>query len=500
MKRRHFLYQLAAACGSSVLPISCTTKPSKPNVLFIAVDDLRPQLNCYGHQQMISPNINRLARGGALFTRSYCQVPVCGASRASLLTGLRPTAERFTHAHSQAEKDAPDAIPIQAHFQNNGYYTLSNGKIYQHVTDYESGWSEPPWRPNGEWWGWQAYVTEESFDIIRRMREQGIKAPGPFYAVESEPAKYHALPGLGLVKSGPPTECADVADNRYPDGMLADKVISDIERLKNFSRPFFITAGFVKPHLPFAAPKKYWELYKRDEIDLADNPFRPKNAPDEALHNWNELRSYADIPKTGRLSENQARELIHGYYACVSYIDAQIGRILNALDNYDLTKNTAIVLWGDHGWNLGEHGLWCKHCNFETSLHSPLIVHAPGVRGHLKIDALTEFVDIYPSLCELCGIPIPDNLQGKSFVPLLENPHIPWKEAVYSRYKNGESIKTDRYRYTEYYAENGDVTAAMLYDHDHDPQENNNLSQSVEHSGIVSQLSRKLRRHISNRQ
>ncbi len=498
MHRRRFLYNLSAVLASASIPLSCTPGKlkKKPNVLFIAIDDLRPQLACYGHKQMISPHLDKLAEQGAVFTRTYCQVPVCGASRASLLTGLRPTADRFTHAHTQAEKDAPEALAIQGHFKNNGYYTVSNGKIFQHVTDYADGWSEPPWRPNGEWWGWQAYVTEESFRIIRDLREKGVRAAGPFYAVEPEPGKYHALPGFGLVKSGPPVEKADVADNRYPDGMLADKVIDDILRLKHKNRPFFITAGFVKPHLPFAAPEKYWDLYDRETIDLADNPFRPKNAPGEALHNWNELRTYAGIPKSGPLDDTQAGELVHGYYACVSYIDAQIGRILDTLERQDLMHNTVIAVWGDHGWNLGEHGLWCKHCNFENALHSPLLIYAPGFRKNIKIDALTEFVDIYPSLCELCGIPVPAHLQGSSFTPLLENPQSAWKDAAFSRYQNSESIKTDRYRYTEYYDDSGACISAMLYDHKKDPHENVNVAGHPDYRETALVLAEKLGAHV----
>ena len=494
---------MSLTLGASALPMLSgrlfrAKESVKSNILFLAVDDLRPQLGCYGHTKMISPNIDRIAEMGTTFARAYCNVPVCGASRASLLTGLYPTRSRFTEAHSKAQTDAPDAMSMQTHFKSNGYHTISNGKIYQHVTDYVDGWSEKPWRPNGDWWGWQAYLAEESKEVIRQQIARGNGAPGPFYKVENEPGKYHALPGLGLVKSGPAYEAPDVADNDYPDGMLADKVILDLQNLKDQSEPFFLAAGFVKPHLPFAAPKKYWDFYDRNQIDLADNPFRPQGAPDEALHNWPELRSYAGIPAQGPLDDELARTLIHGYYACVSYTDAQIGRILDELERLDLAKNTIIVLWGDHGWNLGEHGLWCKHATFETSLHSPLLVSSPEYQGGQVSNALTEFVDIYPTLCELAGLDVPAGLHGKSLVPLMQNPDQEWKQMVYSRYKNGESIKTDHYRYTEYYDDNGNMTSRMLYDHRTDPHENVNIVERPENKNLVSELTQKLGTYIRN--
>ncbi|MHC4742749.1 MAG: sulfatase, partial [Planctomycetota bacterium] len=337
LNRREFLKSMGAA--TSVLAMGGRvfgrSGRKRPNVLFIAVDDLRPQLGCYGHKQMISPNIDRLAAEGVTFLRSYCQVPVCGASRASLLTGTRPTRNRFLGYATWAEKDYPGATVLPKHFKSNGYHTISNGKIFHHRTDCKDGWSEPAWHPRGDG-NWRNYVTTESKRIAR-----GNSGGGPAY------------------------ESADVPDNAYFDGKIADKGISDLRCLKDMDKPFFLALGFLKPHLPFNAPKKYWDMYKREEIDLADNPFRPKGAPDAALHNWGELRSYAGIPKKGPLSEDMARTLVHGYYACVSCTDAQIGRVLDELKRLGLDDNTIVVLWGDHGWNLGEHGLWCKHCNFE---------------------------------------------------------------------------------------------------------------------------------------
>jgi len=457
--RRNFLKAMSTGAATLGMPVSLfAAGKKKPNVLFIAVDDLRPQLGCYGHKQMISPNIDRLASEGVTFLRSYCQVPVCGASRASLLTGVRPTKDRFLGYDTWAEKDLPGALSVAEHFRYNGYHTISNGKIFHHRADCRNSWSEDPWHPTGHW---RNYMLEEN----QKLNLKKPKLAGPAY------------------------ECADVPDNAYFDGKVADKGISDLQRLKGEDKPFFLALGFLKPHLPFNAPKKYWDMYKREEIDLADNPFRPKGAPDAALHTWGELRAYHGIPAKGPLPDDLARTLVHGYYACVSYTDAQIGRVVAELDRLGLRDNTIIVLWGDHGWNLGEHGLWCKHCNFETSLHSPLIVTAPGIAGGRKSNALTEYLDIYPSLCELCNLPLPGHLQGKSFVPLLNNPNLPWKEAVFSRYFAGDSVKTDRYRYTQWQRKDGAAHARMLYDHKVDPMENVNISEMPQNEQIVGELS-----------
>jgi len=448
-----------AMCGRAFGGRRRGGRRKKPNVLFIAVDDLRPQLGCYGHKRMISPNIDRLAGEGVTFLRSYCQVPVCGASRASLLTGARPTHDRFLGYSTWAQKDLPGVPVLPKHFKANGYHTISNGKIFHHRADCKDSWSEEPWHP-GTGGNWRDYLLEQS--------------------------KKAARDNSG---GGPPYEAADVPDNAYCDGRTADKGISDLRRLKEIDRPFFLALGFLKPHLPFNAPKRYWDMYKREEIDLADNPFRPKGAPDAALHNWGELRSYAGIPKKGPLPEDMARSLVHGYYACVSFTDAQIGRVLGELDRLGLRDNTIVILWGDHGWNLGEHGLWCKHCNFETSLHSPLIVRVPRIEGGVRTNALTEYLDIYPSLCELCGLERPGHLQGRSFAPLLKKPDMPWKEAVYSRYFNGDSVKTDRYRYTQWRRKDGRIYARMLYDHKLDPVENVNIAERPQNRQLIKELS-----------
>lgn len=419
----------------------------RPNVLFIAVDDLRPELACYGKQHIHSPHIDKLAESGTLFERAFCMVPTCGASRASLMTGIRPARKRFVNYLTWAEKDAPGITTMNTQFKKNGYETVSLGKIFHHTKDNEQGWSEPAWRPKGVSW----YQRPENQKLHAQRQKQGKR------------------------KRGPAWESADVPDNAYADGVLAEKAIETLQQLKKQEQPFFLAVGFFKPHLPFIAPQKYWDLYDHDKIQLPENYKVPQNAPRESIHNSGELRAYAGIPAKGPVSEETARNLIHGYYACVSYTDAQIGNLLAELDRLKLSDNTIVVLWGDHGWNLGDHTLWCKHSCYESSLQIPLIVRAPGIKGGGRRSALIETIDLYPSLCTLAGIPKPEHLAGQSFVDLMRDPEANWKQAAVSRYRNGDTIRTDSLRYTEYSNNKGKRTSRMLYDHRSDPLENTNV-------------------------
>ena len=454
---------LAACCWCGTV---AAAEGRPPNVLFIAVDDLRPQLGCYGRQQMHTPNIDRLAARGTLFERAYCMVPTCGASRASLLTGLRPTRNRFVNWLASAEKEAPGIVTLNTAFRQQGYYTVSNGKVFHHPTDNAEGWSELAWRP----------------------------ADVPWYQLAENQALHEARGAKsGRRKRGPAWEAADVPDEDSIDGHVLTRSLADLNRLAKKDQPFFLAVGFIKPHLPFVAPQKYWDLYDAASIDLPATYHRPKGAPRQAIHSSGELRAYAGIPARGPVSDEQARQLIHGYYACVSYIDALVGRLLDELDRLKLRDDTIIVLWGDHGWNLGEHTLWCKHSCFETSMHAPLIVVAPGIPGGRKTRGLTEFIDIYPSLCELAGIPQPEHLQGQSFVPLLHKPDRPWKAAAIGRYRDGDTIRTDGFRYSEYTGRNGAHLAEMLYDHQADPAEDRNIAGEANQAEVVERLREQLR-------
>lgn len=461
--------KFAFACvlmGAALLAsaVGAEQDSQRPNVLFIAVDDLRPELNCYGRTHIHSPNIDALAASGVLFERSYCMVPTCGASRSSLMTGLRPSRKRFVSYLTRADKDAPNVATLNTHFKNNGYLTVSNGKVFHHRDDSAAGWSEPVWRPKTS--GYRLAVNQEL---------HGRKGP------------------KGKTLRGPAYESSVSEDEQHGDGMTAEKAVKDLQRLSEQDQPFFLAVGFMKPHLPFVAPKKYWDLYDPSDIDLPANYNVPMNAPEEAIHTSGELRAYHGIPAKGPVSDETARSMIHGYYACVSFADAQIGKLLAELKRLDLDDNTIVVLWGDHGWNLGDHTLWCKHSCFESSMHAPLIVRAPGIKGGTKTRGLTEFIDIYPTLCDLAGIEKPSHLQGRSFQPLLVDPTAPWKHAAIGRFQKGDTIRTDRFRFTEYSSADGKPNARMLYDHERDPLENTNLAERERQKTPVKRLTTQLR-------
>jgi iduronate 2-sulfatase len=432
----------------------------RPNVLFIAVDDLRPELNCYGETHIHSPNIDKLASEGIRFNRAYCNIPVCGASRASLLTGTRPTRDRFLHYYTRVDVEMDTVPTLPQYFRQSGYYAMVNGKVFHHPGDAAESWDEEWWPPSNS--TWRDYADPENIRI-----DTG-KHRGPAY------------------------ECLNVEDNAYKDGKTAEKAIKDLQKLKDMNKPFFLGLGFFKPHLPFNAPKKYWDLYSKKDIKLPENNYKPQNAPDEAMHNWGELRSYMDIPPTGPLTDSAARQLIHGYYACVSYTDAQIGKVLKALEDLGLDDNTIVILWGDHGWNLREHGLWCKHCNFKTSLHAPIIMKAPGIEGGKETDGITGFVDIYPSLCELCNLEKPQHLEGQSFVSLLKNPQKEWKEYAVCKWFDGATYIKGQHFYTEWSDTTSHIYARMLYDHTTDPGENVNISEEESNKNLVNELSEEL--------
>lgn len=451
---------------------SCSDEKQKEksNVLFIAVDDLRSELNAYGAEHITSPNIDRLSAEGLSFKRAYCNVPVCGASRASLLTGIKPTKNRFVTFHTYAQKDAPGAISIPQHFKNNGYYTISNGKVFHHQDDLLESWSEKPWKPSPRNGNWRNYVTDKNLNIADSIQD-----------------------GRAW-----PYEWVNAHDTAYFDGLMTQKTISDLLRLKEMKQPFFLAAGFLKPHLPFNAPQKYWDIYPAESISLPENYFRPKNAPDAAIHNFGELRNYFGVPKEGPVTDKMALTLIRGYYACVSYTDAQVGKLLDALDALGLRENTIVILWGDHGWQLGEHTLWCKHSNFDVAMRVPMIISAPGYKGGLKTNALVEYIDIFPSLCELAGLELPTQLQGRSFVPLMQNPDQKFKDVIYARFGNGESIKTDRYLFTEWYNKQGELYGRMLYDHLNDPNENVNISEIPGNDILIDSLSKILHNEMKS--
>ena len=500
MKRRDFLARLsglavAGAAASLIQPQALRAAEGamprkKMNVLFIAVDDLRPQLGCYGHKQMVTPNLDRLASEGAVFLSAYCQQAVCSPTRSSLLTGCRPDTTKVYDLVTHFRTALPDVVTLPQHFKNNGYHSVGISKIFHDGYNDPPSWSEPWIRDTG-----RGYALEENFEKL-------INADLPAQAAAT--AQPQGKKGKGQGKNGKkgkkkaallrgtPFECADVPDNTYSDGNTAEQAAQILKRIKD--KPFFFACGFRRPHLPFNAPKKYWDLYDPAKIDLADNPFAPKGCPEIALTNFGELRNYHGVPKGNEpLPEELQRKLIHGYYAATSYVDAQIGKVLKALDDEGLRESTIVVLWGDHGWQLGEHGLWCKHTNFEAATHVPLLMRAPGKPAGARVTGLTEFVDIYPTLCELAGLPLPSHLEGTSFAPLLSEPGRKWKKAAFSQYPRpghmGYSMRTERYRYTEWRKNDGSGADAFeLYDYEKDPGENVNLAAGEGHAALRKEM------------
>jgi iduronate 2-sulfatase len=459
-------------------------KARRKNVLFIAVDDLRPELGCYGHPIVKSPNIDALAKSGVLFERTYCQQAVCGPTRASLLTGKRPDTTKVYDLKTHIRKTLPDVVTLQQHFKNHGYFSEGIGKLFHVGLEDEASYSVPHRNGKGA-----SYMLESNLKLLK----EGGK-------VTKDSSPEDGSPSSTRMRAHP-TECADVPDEVYLDGNICQLALESLQRLapkakaasQKERQPFFLGVGFRKPHLPFCAPKKYWDLYDRTKIPLP-YPDKPKNAPDIAFTTWGELRSYSDIPDVGPCDEATTKELIHGYYACVSFTDAQVGKLLAELDRLDLRKDTIVILWGDHGWKLGEYSQWCKHTNFELDTHVPMIISDPDLPKGTRTNALTEFVDIYPTLAELCGLPVAEDLEGVSVVPLMEDHKKRWKKAAFSQYprpKNmmGYSMRTDQYRYTEWIdKKTSEVKFRELYDLKNDPLCKESIVFKPENEKLVAEL------------
>lgn len=509
---------------------------SKPHILFIAVDDLRPELGCYGSEIAVTPNLDRLAAGGLLFNRAYCQQAICSPSRASLMTGARPDTIGVIENYTYFRDRNPDVITLPQHFRAHGYETVNIGKIYHgKFNDPEKSWSRLPAHqrmktkpiPGG-------YGLPENQKILRDNRAAML-------------AKYGPNKVGGLTSSGPAFEAADVADHSFIDGHSARLAIETLsEHLENKpQQPLFLALGFTRPHLHFIAPKKYWDLYDRDQIPLAKHVTAPVDGAAMGLHASFELRVRHGIPKSGDFDEELSRTLKHAYLACTSYVDAQIGLVLDALDRSGQRENTIVVVWGDHGWHLGDMGVWGKATNYEISTRVPLMIQAPkyqNSRGKTT-QALVELLDMYPTLCELSGIPTPSHLEGTSLVPLLEDHHAKVKKYALSQYPNpglrewaanplapamretffgplieevesriikqqgerwdrelfenhlmGYSLRSERYRYVEwrdYRDQEAEPIFVELFDHQEDPDETKNVS--GQHPDVVAQLSMQLK-------
>lgn len=462
--------------------------PEKPNFLFIAIDDLRPQLNIYGKSQIKSPNIDKLAGEGVVFKRAFCQQPICMASRVSLLSGIYPS-NRQIYSCQSVEHLIPEVTTLHQHFAQNGYATPGTGKIYHHSEDSKKHFGEDWLNKLPKLFG-RGYLTEASRKII-----QG----------------YHGVDSI-INHKGPAYEMADVPDNAYSDGAFANFAIEQLGKFKDSGEPFFLSVGFKKPHLPFNAPQKYWEMYDKRDIQFATNPFLPENATRFTPFNFGEIRGYTNIPNGNEPIPDSIRlKLIHGYYACVSYIDAQVGRVMDKLEALDMSGNTIVVLWGDHGFKLGEHGMWGKHTCFEIDARVPLIVKVPGAKSSGKqLDQFVELIDLYPTLSELAGLEVPAHIEGQSLVPLLQNPEAPFRQDVFTVWPSyaaprtnpdeailGLTLQDDRYRYIEWTKmSTGEVLATELYDHDTDPREDRNVASLDEYQQDIEYLSERLQQRL----
>jgi len=443
----------------TVCPALCfkTVAAEKPNVLFIAADDLRCDLACYGHPLAKTPHLDQLASRGVLFQHAYCQQALCNPSRASLMTGRRPDSLKIWDLPTHFRKVDPAIVTLPQLFKQQGYFTQNIGKIFhnwrQKIEGDPASWSVP------------AVMHFARHDDDQPVLNDNRELP------------------VNLAKAAR-TESRDVPDSAYFDGRIADLAVKALQEVKQKQEPFFLAVGFWKPHLPFNPPKKYWDLYKDSSITVPDNPAPPENVPEVALHDSREIMRAVK----GKLTDDQTIELRTGYLAGISYLDAQIGKVIAELDRLGLSENTIVVFWSDHGFHLGEHGLWCKTSNFENDAHVPLLISTPHMKQAGQTSAaLVELLDMYPTLVELCDLPAPAKLEGKSLVPLLNDPTQTVKPAAYTQHPRpayyqgnpefmGVSVRTPRYRYTEWRDfKTGQVAARELYDHKIDPEENTNI-------------------------
>ena len=494
----------------------------KMNVLFILVDDMKPILGCYGDPMAITPHIDALAAHSTVFRQNYCQQALSGPSRVSLLTGLRPDNSQVWKMPFPMRENYQGIVSMPQYFRSQGYQTAGMGKVFdpRNVDEGKDtlSWSIPflsEWsyynpdtpKPSG------GYMLQENRDAqvkaVKEAKELGLK--------EREYRRYvngHASPS---------TECADLPDDAYMDGALAKLGVATIDKLAAEARqgkPFFLAVGFRKPHLPFIAPKKYWDMYDREKMPLAEFTTKPEYAPEVAFPTYIEIRDYCDIPplytfsdhynNTGIIALHKQKELLHGYYACTSYVDAQIGMVLQALKENGMDKNTIIVLIGDHGWHLGDHGLWAKHTNFEQSARSLLIISDPRIKGSVT-EHVTEFIDIFPTLCAMTGVPRAPHIDGVDLTPLMKEPAKAVKEVAVSQFNRendvmGYSVRDIRYRYTVWFNKNYRstlpydeklVVARELYDYATDPLETVNQIDNKEYAAIRKQMHEKLLRHIA---
>ena len=486
------------------------------NILFISVDDLKPTIGCFGDKLAKTPFMDELAKKGIVFLNAHCQQAVCGPSRASLMTGMRPDYTQVLDLKTKMRDKNPDILTIPQYFRNLGYQTIGMGKIFDpRCVDNQNdqpSWSEPYTRfheiPTIK--GLRRTVighfqSDKAHQLLEEAKSKGITK----YAEQKN--YLHDRGGNQVVES------ADVADAAYEDGTLNEFAKETLKRLKKSDKPFFLAVGYKRPHLPFTAPKKYWDMYKRNDFKIHPYQQKARNASDIAYTKVGELKSYNGVPDYDSHSKDASKhipkelqlEFIHGYYACVSYIDQLIGDLVGELKRLKMDKNTTIIIWGDHGWHLGDHGLWCKHTNFEQATRSPMMFLSPGLKGGYKITSPVEFIDIFPTLCDLTDNKIPSHLDGTSLKPLFKNPNALVKKSALSQWPSGNrmgyAVRTKYYRYVEWMTgdtrdpyDKSNVISRQLFDYKKDPLETVNLADESQYKDIANHLQKELKTYFKN--
>ena len=510
MKKSFLILPFAVLLLVSTFSCSEQETQIKPNILFVSIDDLRPALGVYDDPVALTPNIDRLAGEGMVFRQTFCQTAVCAPSRASLMTGLRPDSTRVWHLGDKFREINPETVTMPQYFAKHGYHTVNIGKIFHNYMPDSISWDEPDLRParyvRPDWIGrdGETFYISEAVNKSQEIKRDSL--------LKLRPIRY-----ADGWNTGPAWEAADVHDTLYYDGAQTELAKKTLSRLAESDQPFYFGLGYFRPHLPFAVPKKYWDLYDQDEIPLAANPEMPDSAPIWSMNSMYELRHYDGFGHIGhptssyRMSEDTARILKHGYYASVSYVDALLGDLIQHLKTLELYENTIIIIWGDHGWKLGDHNSWGKMTNYNIDLEVPMIIRYPDQKKRgVETYAITELVDMFPSLCELAGIEVPDYAQGTSFVPLLNDPELPWKKAAFSQFHRrprvsadgerymGYSINTAEYHYIEWYGwdpvtgTRGEFVESEMYDRINDPHERRNISGKEDLANQQSILSEQL--------
>lgn len=449
-------FPITKVAAASNLP--APNPPEQPNIIMIIVDDLRPVIGAYGDEKAHTPNIDRLARQGITFNRAFANVPVCGASRASLLTGLRPTKNRFLDYRSMAEEDAPGVKSLPQTLRESGYRTMAIGKIFHNAKDLaDESWSE------------------------------GVHTAGEPHTTSLKSVEQRVVYGNSTIEAKrkiPWYEIADVNDEDYPDGKVKTEALDALSFLASTEEPFFLSVGFIRPHLPFYAPKKYYDLHPAEKFPPFFHRVTPKDAP-KSLHGSDEIKTYSFDEHTYNSDEFHTISQ-RGYYASVSYVDALIGDVLEQVTLLGLQDDTTIILVSDHGFHLGEHNFWTKHTLLKTALRVPLIISGPSISVKEYSDALIELVDIFPTVLDIAKIPLPKNIDGESFKSVIDDPSFDHKTQIYSRFKTGDSIITKNLILTLY--ESSGEEDEMLFDLQNDPYETQNMSKKSRYQGQMRRL------------